>query len=329
MANQTELKPVDASDLVSRKLKAEIVRILKTTFFDPLAAQLELTRDNAAPTKTALLRKIESGDIQYMGDGFIGKFDAQASKQLREMGATFNKSQRKWVIGRQRLTTPLKRAVTKQIADRETLAKRAREVLARVDTSAKQMIANLSFDAFALGNEQEIDAKLRASMADALAVQPQLTDDQKKQLRAEYTENVKLSIAGFVDDEVKRFRKSLLPEIQAGVGRGALTEYVQKRLKVGITRAQFIARQETALFTSKQKQLQYQDVGIETYRWKAIGGKRGDGRTRDEHRQAHGKIFFWDQSKNKNPVRNGDGQPVHPGQDFGCRCQAVPIVDSI
>ena len=114
--------------------------------------------------------------------------------------------------------------------------------------------------------------------------------------------------------------------------RDQLRLYIQSRLKVSSTRAAFIARQETALFTSQQKKLLYLDAGVTRYKWKAIGGKAGDGRTRDSHAEAHGKIFYWDKPVGPNgdlkPV-NSKGEPVNPSVDFGCRCQAIPIVDKI
>lgn len=69
--------------------------------------------------------------------------------------------------------------------------------------------------------------------------------------------------------------------------------------------------------------------GVTRYKWKAIGGKKGDGRTRDNCCRAHGRIFYWDHSKNKNPARDDNGNPIHPGEMAGCRCTAVPYVDRI
>lgn len=328
MAKQKELKPVMPAEAPQQRLRAEIVRLLKIVFFDPLEQQLDVIRNNAAP-KSKLLKKLESGEIQYTGDGFVGKLDSESSRQLKLLGARFIKARRAWVIASQKLPPAIKQAVDKQVRQREALAKYSREVISRVEVASKQIMAGVTFESFAADTEEDMTKKLRISLADDLAVQPQLSEEQKQQMRKAYTDNIKLSIEGFVSEEVQRFRNKLMPQIQAGIGREALADYVRKRLKVGYSRAKFIARQETALFTSKQKELQYRDAGIEQYRWKAIGGKRGDGRTRDEHRQAHGKIFFWNHAKNKNPVRNDQGQPVHPGQDYGCRCQAIPIVEEI
>lgn len=329
MAKQKELKPVLAPEAPATRLRAEIVKLLKLVFFDPLMAQLELTKNNAAPSKSKLLRMIQSGDLQYRNGQFYGKVNAAVSKELRELGATFSKTDKRWRLSPEKLTTDLKRAVEAQRVERERLERTFRQGLSRIQTSAQEMLASVGFESFAEDTDEEVSKRVRVSLADALAVQPTLEPEAQREMRKAYTENVRLSIVGFIDDEVKRFRKNILPEIQAGIGRTALTEYVQARLKVGYSRAKFIARQETALFTSKQKELQYRDAGIEKYRWKAIGGRAGDGRTRDEHKHAHGKIFFWDHSKNRNPVRNADGKPVHPAEDFGCRCQAIPIVDSI
>ena len=328
---QKELKPVLAPEAPAKALRAEIVKVLREAFFDPLLASIDLTLSNAAP-KSKLLRQIESGKIQYTGSAFVGKFDSQVSKELRELGATFSKLDKTWRVNPQKLTTELKTAVDKQRADRERMEKQFRTSLARVERSAQEMLAGIGFESFAERAEEEIDKRVRVTLADDLAVQPTPDVEAQKQMRKSYTDNVRLSIQGFLDDEVKRFRSKLLPEIQAGIGRDAVTEYVQARLKVGFSRAKFIARQETALFTSKQKELQYQEVGIDRYRWKAIGGRSGDGRTRDEHRQAHGKIFYWSRDVGPNGARkpiDTDGVAKNPGESFGCRCQAIPIVDKI
>lgn len=321
MAKTKELKPVLAPEAPANRLRAEIIKILKLVFFDPLMAQLELTKNNAAPSKSKLLRMIRSGDLQYRNGQFYGKVNAGVSKELRELGATFSKTDKRWRLSPEKLTTELKRAVEAQRVERERLERTFRQGLSRIQTSAQEMLATVGFESFAESTEEEINKRVRVTLADALAVQPTLDADAQREMRKAYTDNVRLSIVGFIDDEVKRFRKNILPEIQAGIGREALTEYVQARLKVGYSRAKFIARQENALFTSKQKELQYRDAGIDRYRWKAIGGRSGDGRTRDEHRQAHGKIFYWSKDVGPNGARkpiDTDGVAKNPGESYNC-----------
>ena len=328
---QKQLQTVEPSDSLSDKLRAEVKRVMRAMFFDPLMSELKAIQNNAT-SKSKLVRGVESGKLQYVGGAFTGKLDAATGKSLKELGAKFDKRRRGWVIAEPRLPADLQEAVRKQVKAREALEQAARESIALISKRVQDMIPRLDFDPYAGATEDDVDDKVLASLADEIAIQPKLSRDQKAEMRKAYTENVKLSIVGFIDDEVTRFRKSVLPKIRDGMDRDQLRLYIQSRLKVSSTRAAFIARQETALFTSQQKQLLYLDAGVTRYKWKAIGGKAGDGRTRDSHAEAHGKIFYWDKPVGPNgdlkPV-NSKGEPVNPSVDFGCRCQAIPIVEKI
>lgn len=83
----------------------------------------------------------------------------------------------------------------------------------------------------------------------------------------------------------------------------------------GITqrRAKFIARDQAAKFNGAMEQAQQQDLGIKSYRWSTSR----DNRVRHTHQENEGKIFTWD-----DPPATG-----HPGQDYNCRCVAIPIIN--
>lgn len=63
---------------------------------------------------------------------------------------------------------------------------------------------------------------------------------------------------------------------------------------------------------TKQK---HQDAGIHDYIW----WTRLDERVRKSHRRLHGKKFSWD-----DPPETDGGRRCHPGEDYGCRCIALP-----
>jgi SPP1 gp7 family putative phage head morphogenesis protein len=58
-------------------------------------------------------------------------------------------------------------------------------------------------------------------------------------------------------------------------------------------------------------------LGIERYKWVT----RGDGRVRQSHRRLSGTIQRWDRPPRISPGRRG-----HPGDDYNCRCIAVPVM---
>ena len=57
-------------------------------------------------------------------------------------------------------------------------------------------------------------------------------------------------------------------------------------------------------------------LGAKRYKWQT----REDELVRPSHREANKKIFAW----NKKPLITGG---FHAGEDFGCRCRAIPVFD--
>lgn len=63
---------------------------------------------------------------------------------------------------------------------------------------------------------------------------------------------------------------------------------------------------------TKQK---HQDAGVNYYIW----WTRLDERVRKSHKRLHGKKFSWNE-----PPETDGGRHCHPGEDYGCRCIALP-----
>lgn len=73
--------------------------------------------------------------------------------------------------------------------------------------------------------------------------------------------------------------------------------------------AQAVVRQYTAQLNARRQQI----LGISHYIWRT----RDDNRVRTTHAARDDRIFAWDE-----PLSGG-----FPGEDFGCRCIAEPVVD--
>jgi SPP1 gp7 family putative phage head morphogenesis protein len=103
-----------------------------------------------------------------------------------------------------------------------------------------------------------------------------------------------------------------------------LQEQLGMSTEVAISRAQLIARTETARANAKINQARAQAVGSNQYRWH----NSGDEAVRHSHKFLHGKrlqgmIFSWD-----NPPTLDDGMTGHPGTFPNCRCFAEPVFDT-
>lgn len=106
--------------------------------------------------------------------------------------------------------------------------------------------------------------------------------------------------------------------ITRGAQRGALgtniAKDIQKSFGVSKNKARFIARDQTAKFNSDLSRLRQTSVGVEEYIWSTSR----DERVRPTHRAKEGRKFRWSDP----PSDTG-----HPGEDFNCRCVAIPVFE--
>ena len=77
---------------------------------------------------------------------------------------------------------------------------------------------------------------------------------------------------------------------------------------------------------TKYKQVRYQSAGVNQYKWKCVVGSPNHP-VRPMHaelgkRSDKGELFTWDNP----PIVDSKGDRKNPGQDFGCRCVAIPVV---
>jgi len=127
----------------------------------------------------------------------------------------------------------------------------------------------------------------------------------------------------FVADNValiKTIPSQFFGSIQGIVSDGArsgknmqdITADLQKRTGVAKSRAKFIARDQVSKFNGDLNQLRQKNVGINSYIWSTSL----DERVRPSHAAKEGKKFSWD---------NPPNDTGHPGEDYNCRCVAIPV----
>lgn len=97
-----------------------------------------------------------------------------------------------------------------------------------------------------------------------------------------------------------------------------ITKEVQRRYGINKRHARLIARDQLGKFYGRLAKMQQQDSGIEEYTWSTSL----DSRVRSSHRHLEGKTCNW----NVPPVVDErTGRTGHPGEDYQCRCIALPI----
>lgn len=107
-----------------------------------------------------------------------------------------------------------------------------------------------------------------------------------------------------------------------------ISKDIQEEYNVSNHRAQMFARDQVATLNAQITKMQQQDAGCKRYRWSTSH----DARVRDCHRALDGKIFNWNDPpemwyETKKSGRVYTGRRCNPGEDYACRCVAIPVFD--
>lgn len=130
--------------------------------------------------------------------------------------------------------------------------------------------------------------------------------------RSVIAENVTL-----IKDIQSEYAKSVEVIINHGTRTGKslkdIQQDIQYRLDVTERRARLIARDQTGKVFGQITERRHRDMGVRKFKWSTSK----DERVRESHKKLDGKIFDYD-----NPPAVG-----LPGDDFQCRCLAIPVFE--
>lgn len=311
-------------DFWSLALQKKIAAIFNAAIHADIKEILDTPIENAKDSP--LVVAIKAGKIKYEGGMFRGVFNAKIVKELLSYGGKRDIKERGYRLSIAALPPNIVSLIENNERVNRQLILRLREAVAGIPKKLNDIIRGLDFGKEAEDLEGRVSDKFHDSVVEKIGVSPSIDLAEQIKLKIEYNQDITKSIVNFSQSETETLRNIVEKAVVRGDPRQKLKDALVDRFAISQKRAKFIARQETSLFTSKLKEIQYSGAGIKKYRWHAIG----DSRTRYEHKKANGKTFFWDHSLNKNPVlQEGTGRPVHAGESWNCRCQAVPIVEVI
>lgn len=119
-------------------------------------------------------------------------------------------------------------------------------------------------------------------------------------------------------ESLEKLKEKVYSDYMNGRSTTNIVKELQRQYGMDKRRARLIAMDQTAKLNSNINQSQQRDAGISKYEW----SDSRDGRVRDSHRKLNGHIFSWD-----DPPETDRGRKCHPGEDYRCRCCAIPIFD--
>jgi len=306
-------------------VEAEIKRIFREILYHPILKLLNFTelapKIMANASKTPLQDALASGRVTFSRGMFLGRFSAAVSKELKAIGATWDRKALGFRLPLAEVPYAVRGAISASTA-------RFNKRLAQVDALLRK---NLPEEISGMVQVSELfDRSLwrvDKAVADTLkgiTVPPQLTPERRRKIADEWQNNLQLWIKDFTAEEIVSLRKSVEKTVYSGSRRDAVIRSIQKSYGVSARKAKFLARQETNLLLTKFKESRYIDSGVHEYTWRCVVGSKNHP-VRPSHKILDGKTFRWDDP----PITTEPGQPVrrnNPGQDFECRCAAIPKV---
>lgn len=165
--------------------------------------------------------------------------------------------------------------------------------------------------------------KLGSELADRLAealAQPR-TDAKSVAVTRAVNKARKENVALISGLDVKQTLQlgSVFKSAQAqGVRHETLIEQVQQITGYGQSRSRLIARDQTTKHNAAVQEAQARAAGITEYTWVCVR----DEATRKMHKALDGTVHRYDQP----PVTNPQGDRNNPGEDYQCRCSAMPVI---
>lgn len=324
---QIALKPIVDSEKYSDAVEKEIRRVIREEIFLPLIALLGEPKNTikndygvVKNSRDDLLKAIQSGQITYYNGKFKGKFNATLSRELRRIGAEWDRVQGAWSIPQSKLPVEVKNAISLSVIQFEKTVSALEKKIAEIDPVkiAEKIQVKDIFDASLSKVDQDFQQIIKS-----ITVAPDTRPEIMSRISDEYINSLKFNIVNFTQEETERLREIFQKRVFEGYRHEGIVETIKNRYQVSASRAKLIARQETKLMTVKYKQIRFEEVGITRYRWKTVGGTI-EHPVRADHKALEGKIFSFSDPPIVDVKRN---RRMNPGEDYNCRCLAIPLMD--
>lgn len=311
------LDPIALKPGYYEPIEAEINRIFERLIFRPLLAVLNQTHPelhNAMPD--ALVLAIKDGTVWYQDGKFAGQFNSRISAELVRIGAVYNARSVTWTLPLNKM--PPQVSMARAHADSRYDALR-RGLLTTLGDLNIESIDQYGATAENYGKSIEwMDDDFKKSVS-AITIAPVLTPVRRKIIAKEWGQNLDLYIKDWAALNILNLRERIQEEAFKGHRAESMEAMIIENYGVSRRKAKFLARQETSLLMSKFHETRYHEVGIDEYKWSTSH----DERVRKDHARLNGKICRYSSP----PVTNRKtGARNNPGEDFGCRCLAIPCV---
>jgi SPP1 gp7 family putative phage head morphogenesis protein len=319
------LPPIILKTQYYTDIEKAINELFDEIFYNPIREvfkkyKVRLEYENAK-NDDLLTQFLWEGLISYYDGGFHGKFNSTISRTLKFYGATFDKKTSSWLLDKNKLPEFLLTTLAGVENRNNNLITDVLNVISqaqsKIEPALKQAELFPKYEKTSFRINAEFD-----KLVDKVAIVPKFTQGQEKVIAEQYTNNMNLYIQNWSQENIIKLRQNILESTMTGKRSENLINSIVSNYNVSRNKAKFLARQETSLLMSKIREERFKLMGVRKYKWSGAM----DQRERKDHKELQGKIFAWD---NPPIIDKKTGRRANPGEDFGCRCIAIPIIDEL
>jgi SPP1 gp7 family putative phage head morphogenesis protein len=308
-----ELKGISVKISDFEELEKAIVAFMRSFYELLITGKMSVNNSN-----DVLEEAINRGKIYYAKEGFRGAFTAKISRELLRLGAKWDKRQGSWKIPLSILPSHILSAIA-QNKSKNTMA-----IEAMVSNLKKDIDVPIIGRGPVVTTIAKFNDEINRTMQEIPTIKHQYSEQERMAVSEKYLKNLQLDIKKWKDEEVFELREFIKQNYEKGIRYESITQGISDRFKVSISKARFLARQETHLILAEIKTQQYSEAGINKYRWhtRSLPVGTGQGMVRPSHAVLDEQVFSWD---NPPTVDFKTGRKAHPGQDYNCRCISIPL----
>lgn len=320
-AGSKQLAPIIDRENYHIPIAKNIEWVIWKNIFSELMEILRPGRPVLENAKSALKRALETGRVQYVDGYIVGGLNNQISSNIHSLGGTFSKQKKGWKISLSQMPQDVRAAVAAGQDRMDHLKKKLEAQMKVLETKRVRIepLATLDIDRQFGAVVDDLDKQYGKTVAAQLEIPMETNAHMRQELAAGYTENLDLYIKDWEEQAIFRLRNVVEKNVQQGFRAETLERSIMSEWGVSQRKAKFLARQETSLLVSKFREERYADAGIQTYRWSTSH----DERVRTDHKDLSGKVFNFSNPPITDRVT---GATNNPGEDFNCRCIAIPII---
>jgi SPP1 gp7 family putative phage head morphogenesis protein len=267
-------------------------------------------------SKNDLVVAVNSGRIAWDGKYYRGRLNSRISAELRKIATwdgrakAFRGTPPTWLLGSMTIAT----------SNRDKMIAALTRVVRELDIPkiVDEIADNIDYIPIA--------RNISTDVSEGLGIVPEYNSKQVRQgINKDFAQNIERSIKDFSEKQTARLRNMVEKMATGSLDRRHLQQVIQDEFNVSKGRARFIARQETNLFFSTQRDTQALKSGLQYYLWKATDFSD---RTRPFHKALDSRTSHQIYDITNPPVDTIDGQRHNPGTNYGCRCSALFLNDS-